>query len=159
MTAPTATRQVPAIDRKALPLGSSLPWLSFGRTANAMIVTGEHDVRRNVQPRGALRSGPQQTGLRENLREGQRVRNNDQRREQIAARQDIECARARYRVLAEQQRRRNEVADEHQGLLDQDEAREIYPSGPRKRQGRQEHSKQEDANRERHTALGCSCWQ
>ena len=76
----------------------------------------QHGMRRQIQPCGTLRSGCQQTGFRENLREGQCVRNSDQRREQIAARQHIERARAPYRVLAEQQRRRNEVADQHQGL-------------------------------------------
>jgi hypothetical protein len=71
------------------------------------------------------------------------VRNRNQGGEQITTPKDVERMRAANRILSEKQRRRDQIADQHQGLLDQDEAREIQPLGPSKRQGRQNHRQQQ----------------
>jgi hypothetical protein len=92
----------------------------------------------HVEPRRALRSGAEQARGREQPGKRQAVRDRDEAREQVAARQREERARAGDSELAEEQRRRDQVVDDQRGLIGGDEPPDLRERHLGERQQRQE---------------------
>ena len=81
------------------------------------------------------------------------MRNDDQRREQIAACEDIQRRCAPDRVLSEQKRCRDQIVDQQQGLLDEDESWKGGPGNLCEGQSAKKRGKEEERDSERNAAM------
>src|SRR5262249_34593589 len=76
---------------------------------------GQSCMPKPIQPNGGLQSRAQDAGRRERSRERQRMRDDDQGREQVAARNDQERPLAQDEELSEQESGGDAVADKKRG--------------------------------------------
>jgi hypothetical protein len=105
---------------------------------------GKPGMPDDVEPSGALGTGPEQSGRREYAGEGQRVYKGDGGGEQIAAGEDEESGQSQEAKLAEEQDRRDQVADDQRGFVSRNESgngselhRRVWQRSDKERRGRQ----------------------
>ena len=119
----------------------------------------EPRVPEHVQPGGALRSGAEQPGRREQPGEAQGMRNGNEGGEEVTPREHQQSARSQDAVLTEQQDRGDQVIDDLRGLIDRDESDHRRKRHFGKGHRRQEDDRRDPDDRSREPAIAGSSWQ
>src|SRR5262249_12932279 len=104
---------------------------------------GKTAVPQSVEPIRALQPGAEQAAWREHARKGQQPRDDDERREQISARDYEKRTRTQDGELGEQQGRGDRIVHEHRHRISRDEGIDPWKLDGRERAGGEEKGDQQ----------------